>query len=159
MKKPRTVDELANILKTTTGHVKAVGTAHSWSDIADTDGVQVVMENFKSIQIDTDNKTATIGAGVTYTELMAALVKEELALDNAPAFPHISFVGSIMTGTHGFGIKNQAMSTFVREVAFVDPDGFPQKLTKAQDETEFKIFLHSFGTLGIVYEMTIQVRE
>ena len=140
--------------------MKAVGTAHSWSDIADTDGVHVVMENFKSIQIDTNSrKSATIGAGVTYTELMAALVKEELALDNTPALPHISFVGSIMTGTHGSGLFNKAMSSFVREVAFVDPEGNLKRLSKAQDETEFKIFLHSFGTLGIVYEMTIEVRE
>ena len=90
---------------------------------------------------------------------MAALVKEELALDNTPALPHISFVGSIMTGTHGSGIYNKAMSSFVREVKFVDPEGNLKKLSLAQDETEFKIFLHSFGTLGIVYEMTIEVRK
>ena len=118
------------------------------------------MENFKSVEIvDDSRRKVTIGAGVTYTDLMEFLVNEGLAIDNTAALPHISIVGSIMTGTHGSGIHNKAMSNFVSEVAFVDPKGNLKRLSKAKDAEEFKIFLHSFGALGIVYEMKIDVRD
>ena len=72
----------------------------------------------------------TYGAGVTYTELIEALKKERMAINNLPSLPHINVVGSIVTGTHGSGIHNPAMSTFVSQVAFVNPDGQLRRLTR-----------------------------
>ena len=55
----------------------------------------------------------TFGAGVTYTDLIEALKAEHMAIANLPSLPHINVVGSIMTGTHGSGIHNTAMSSLV----------------------------------------------
>ena len=71
----------------------------------------------------------------------------------------MNIIGSIMTGTHGSGIHNQPMSSFVKEVAFIDPSGEQRRLIKDQHHDEFTRFLHSFGALGIVFQMTIEITE
>lgn len=58
-----------------------------------------------------------------------------------------------MTGTHGSGIENQASANYVSEFAYVDHEGKSRRLNR-KNGAEFKHFLHSFGTLGIIYEMT-----
>ena len=103
---PRRIDELAKIVSEAPGRVKAFGTAHSSSDIADTDGIHVSMWNFKDIDIDIESKTVTFGAGVTYAELIAVLKYHNMAIQNLPSQTDTNIVGSIMTGTHGSGIHN-----------------------------------------------------
>ena len=88
------------------------------------------MENFRHIHVDVAEKSVTLGAGVIYTDLINALVEEQMALDVLPAQPNINVVGSVLTGMHGSGIHNKAMSGYVTEVAFVDPNGDLQRLTR-----------------------------
>ena len=61
-----------------------------------------------------------------------------------------------MTGTHGGGTENKAIATYVTRVAFIDANGGKRTLTRGID-ADFALFLHSFGTLGIIYEMTMEV--
>jgi FAD/FMN-containing dehydrogenase len=53
--------------------VKPVGRGHSFNDIADTDGIQISMENFKGIEIDLEKGTVWIEAGVDYCHLVQHL--------------------------------------------------------------------------------------
>ena len=50
--------------------MRVIGTAHSWSDITDTDGAHISMENFKDIKVDDIARQVTFGAGVTFNELV-----------------------------------------------------------------------------------------
>lgn len=115
------------------------------------------MENFRHIHVDVAEKTVTVGAGVTYTSLIEALLDDNMALEVVPPQPNINVVSSILTGTHGSGIHNQAMSGYVTEVAFVDPNGSLQRLTRQYDADKLGRFLHSFGTIGIVYEIKMEI--
>lgn len=114
------------------------------------------------ISVDADKpvgyQTVTFGAGNTYTQLINALKDAKLALPNLPSLPHLNVVGSVITGTHGSGANKASMATYVSEIAFVDPNGNARRLTRKDGGLEFKRYLHSFGTLGIIYEMTMDVR-
>ena len=53
VRSPTDVEELRGIVNDEfSGNIRVVGTAHSWSDIADTDGTHISMENFKEIKVD-----------------------------------------------------------------------------------------------------------
>ena len=78
-----------------------------------------------------------------------------MALTNLPSLPHINVVGSVVTGTHGGGINNQAMATYVTQMRFVDPNGELKVVNN--DTPDFKRYLHSFGLLGVIYEMTMTI--
>lgn len=67
IEKPSTVQELEELVASTKGSVKVVGTAHSFSDIADTDGTAISLQNFTDVTVDTTKNTVTFGAGTTYT--------------------------------------------------------------------------------------------
>ena len=153
---PKLTYELVEAVTEARGRVKVVGTAHSFNDIADTDGTHISLQNFKDISVDTTNNTVTFGAGITYTELIKALVPKKMALLNLPSLPHLNVVGSVVTGTHGSGTDNLAMASYVTRVSFVDPTGKAKHLVRSQG-LEFWSFLHSFGTLGIIYEMTMDI--
>ena len=80
-----------------------------------------------------------------------------MALPNLPSLPHINVMGAVVTGTHGSGIYNTAMATYVHKIAFVDAGGNKRVLTRG--DKDFLSYLHSFGTLGIVYELTMDIVE
>lgn len=80
------------------------GSAHSFSDIADTDGLHISLANLTDISVDQSKMTVTFGAGVTYTMLIKKLTEHKMALRNLPSLPHINVVGSVVTGTHGSGM-------------------------------------------------------
>ena len=86
--------------------MRAVGTKHSFSEIADTEGTILNLQHLRKITVDKEAMTVTFGAGVTYTKLLEALVKEQVALPNLPSLPHLNVVGSVVTGTHGGGLNN-----------------------------------------------------
>ena len=50
--------------------MRAVGSGHSFNDLADTDGTHIDLSNFDEITVDLDEMTVTIGAGVTYDKLL-----------------------------------------------------------------------------------------
>lgn len=133
------------------------GSAHSFSDIADTDGLHISLANLTDISVDQSKMTVTFGAGVTYTMLIKKLTEHKMALRNLPSLPHINVVGSVVTGTHGSGMQNQAMATYVSEIAFVGPDGVSKRLNKRDHKKEMYRYLHSFGALGIIYEMKMEI--
>ena len=62
-----------------------------------------------------------IGGGVTYAELIKALEKEKMALKVLPSDLSMNVIGSIVTGTHGSGIRNQQIAASVNTLAFVNP--------------------------------------
>ena len=65
---PTSSDELAELVKKyRKSHIKVVGTAHSFNDIADTDGIQVNLAKFTDITVDKEAETVTFGAGITYS--------------------------------------------------------------------------------------------
>lgn len=133
--------------------MKVVSSGYSFNDISDTPGTQVSLERFKGIEVHHESEALTIGAGVSYTELIEALRHEQLALPNLPSLPHLNVVSSVVTGAHGGGIHTQTMASSVTALRLVDPNGDIKVLTR--DDKEFSRYLHSFGALGIITELTI----
>ena len=101
---PETLEELQNTVKNASGKVKVVGTAHSFTDIADTEGTQINLDKFNDISVNTDTFEVTFGAGINYSKLIEALTEKKMALLGLPSLPHINVVGSVTTGTHSAGL-------------------------------------------------------
>jgi len=51
------------------------------------------------------------------------------------------------------------MASYVTEIAFVDSNGYQRRLTRRNHREELYRYLHSFGALGIIYEMTMDIME
>src|SRR5688572_16683314 len=94
---PASVGEVQEIIAGSS-KVKALGTRHSFSSVADTEGVLVSSEKLNRIvSLDPSRMTVVVEAGVRYGELCRFLQAEGFALRNLASLPHISVAGACAT--------------------------------------------------------------
>jgi xylitol oxidase len=155
---PKTLDEAAAIIKRARHRLRVVGTAHSFSRVADTDGVLLSLRGMpNAVHVLRDERTGTAtarcSANITYAELCSQLHAEGVALPSMASLPHISVMGAVATATHGSGDGNGCLSTHVLEAHYLDGDG--QRRSCGRSHDEFQLLL--LGCLGVVVELTLEV--
>ncbi len=155
--RPRTVEELQRIVAGSS-RVRALGSGHSFSTVADTTGELVTLDGLPAtVEVDRDASTATVAAGMKYAEVALALDRAGLALGSMASLPHISVAGSIATGTHGSGDSQRSLAGAVVGLRSVGPDGELVELHRDTDGDRFLGSVVSLGALGIVAAVTLQV--
>ena len=137
-------------------HVRALGTGHSFSRIADTEGILVSAAGLPTVaDIDAAAATVTVGGGVKYGDLAQRLHAAGWALPNLGSLPHISVAGACATGTHGSGDRNGNLATAVRAMELVTADGGLLTLRRGSDAGRFPGAAVSLGALGVVTTLTL----
>ena len=137
--------------------IRAVGTGHSFSPIADTTGDLVSLADLPKIaHIDPEAATVTVSAGTRYGEVTGMLTAAGFALPNLGSLPHISIAGACSTGTHGSGDGNGALATAVSAIELVGADGELRMVRRG--DVEFAGSLVALGALGIVTTLTLDLR-
>ena len=154
--RPTSVEEL-RALVTGAGSVRALGSRHSFNDLADTDGLLISTAGLPAdIRIDADSRTVTVGGGVRYGDLAQALQAAGWALHNLASLPHISVAGAIATATHGSGDRNGNLSTAVAGLRILTASG--EIVDFARGDAGFEGAAVSLGALGIVTEVVLDIR-
>jgi alditol oxidase len=151
--RPQTVPDLQHLVARAS-RIRALGTGHSFSDIADTTGDLVSVAGLpRLIEPDRARGTVTVGAGLRYGELAAELNQAGLALRNLGSLPHISVAGSCATGTHGSGDANGSLATAVSALEMITADGDLVTLSRGDDGFEGSVL--ALGALGILTRLTL----
>jgi xylitol oxidase len=138
--------------------LRALGTRHSFNDIADTPEDLVSMKHFTEIgTVDPVRMTVTVGGGVRYGELGQALESQGFALHNMASLPHISVAGACQTATHGSGDNNGNLATAVTAIEFVAAEGTVHSLSLERDQRDFKGAVVGLGAVGLITRLTLAV--
>ena len=154
---PTSVERLQELVARS-GRVRALGSGHSFSDIADTPGVLVSLAELpQRVEIDAEQSTATLSAGIRYTELCRRLHAYGYALHNLGSLPHISLAGACATATHGSGDGNGNLATAVSAIELVTSDGSLKTLSRTADGDVFDGAVVGLGSLGIVTSLTLDL--
>jgi L-gulonolactone oxidase len=137
--------------------VKAVGTGHSFTSTALTDGHLVIMDSLRRI-IDVDRQagTVTVGAGITIGDLNLALHGLGLAMPNLGDIAYQTISGAIATSTHGTGATLTGLAGQVRALRLVTGTGDVVDLSPS-DGALFDAACVNLGALGIVTQYTLGV--
>jgi len=136
--------------------VRPLGTQHSFNDLPDTPGTLVTVTSIPAEPVlDDAARTVTVGAGTRYGELAGWLAGRGWALHNLGSLPHISVGGATATGTHGSGDTNGSLSTAVRGLEIVGPDGALRTLRAGDPELDGSVI--ALGALGVVVRVTLAV--
>ncbi len=136
--------------------VRALGTGHSFSPVADTEGTLLLMESLPTrIEVDRDAGRVNVGAGVRWGDLAAAVARSGLALHNMGSLPHISVGGSVATGTHGSGSQLGSLATAVSAQTLVTATG--ELRTIDRRDPDFLGTVVALGLLGAVVELTLDL--
>jgi xylitol oxidase len=152
--RPSTLEELQAIVAAAR-QVRAVGSRHSFNDIADAEEQVALTALPADVVVDRDAATVSFGAGLTYGELAGALEREGLALHNLASLPHISVGGAVATASHGSGDANRNLATAVAALELVTSSG--ELVTAARGDTDFDGIVVGLGALGVVTRLTLDV--
>lgn len=151
IERPRTLAELAGIVAGEP-RVRALGSRHSFCDVADTTGVHVQLDLLDdgrpSLEVDPGTGVASVRAGLRYGEVAAGLHAEGRALGAMASLPHISVAGAVATGTHGSGDGTRSLAGDVVGVELMTASG--EVLILRRGDADFPGSVVALGALGIV---------
>jgi xylitol oxidase len=152
---PQSLDELRRVVAGSP-RLRALGTRHSFSAVADTTGDLVSVAQLpRRLEIDVEHRTATVSAGMRYGEIVPELDAAGLALANLGSLPHISVAGASATGTHGSGDGNQVLGCSVAAVELVTATGDLVRI--GRDDDRFAGAVIALGRLGVVTALTLDL--
>ena len=153
--RPSSVEEVQDLVAGCE-RVRALGSRHSFTDIADTTGTLVVLDGLApEVVVDEQAGTASVTAGTTYGVLATAIEERGLALAAMASLPHISVAGAVSTGTHGSGDSTGSLASAVRGLEIVGPDG--RLRTVRRGDPDFDGSVVAMGALGIVTRVELDV--
>lgn len=169
--------------------VRAVGAGHSWSDVALTDGYLVDPRHLSGLEPLDDGTLsddvagqllARVQGGTPLHVLNDALDRDGLALPNMGGYDAQTLAGVVSTSTHGSGLDWGPFPDLVRSLDLViaggevvrveperggitDPERFRATYGDGRrliaDDATFDAAICGMGTLGLIHELVIDVRE
>ncbi|MER5754217.1 D-arabinono-1,4-lactone oxidase [Streptomyces sp. NPDC002088] len=158
---PASVEELAAAVREAAEDglkVKAVGTGHSFTSIAATDGVLIRPQLLTGIRkIDREAGTVTVEAGTPLKRLNMALAREGLSLTNMGDIMEQTVSGATSTGTHGTGRESASIAAQIKGLELVTADGSVLTCSEKENPEVFAAARIGLGALGIVTAITFAV--
>lgn len=158
---PTTEDELSALVANASRsgqRVKAVGSGHSFTGAATTDGHLVRLDHLRNlIDVDRSAGTVTVQAGIRLSHLNELLHSLGLALPNLGDIAYQSISGAIATSTHGTGRNLTGLAGQVCAMRIVTGDGSVMDLSAERHGDLFDAARVNVGALGIVSQMTLNV--
>ncbi|MGW7081920.1 D-arabinono-1,4-lactone oxidase [Streptomyces sp. NPDC054871] len=158
---PASVDELSAALRQARDEglrVKPVGTGHSFTAAAATDGLLIRPELLTGIRkIDREAGTVTVEAGTPLKRLNAALAREGLSLTNMGDIMEQTVSGATSTGTHGTGRDSASISAQITALELVTADGTVLTCSEKENPEVFAAARIGLGALGVISAITFAV--
>ncbi|NUR08471.1 MAG: FAD-binding protein [Nocardioidaceae bacterium] len=161
---PTSADEVADAVVAAGTHelrVKMVGSGHSFTDIAVTDGLLLRPDRLVGIRtVDRDAMTVTVLAGTPLHLLNERLHGLGLALHNMGDVDRQTVAGAISTGTHGTGGTWASLAAQVAALELVTGDGSLVHGRPDGGDDERRVFEGArigLGALGVLTAVTFRV--
>lgn len=156
VRRPTSIEELQQILADAR-LVRALGTGHSFSAIADTTGTLVSTASLLlDVEIDAERRVAVVPGGAKYAAVATALHAAGWALPNLGSLPHISVAGACATATHGSGNALGCLATAVVGLELVRADGELWQVHRG--DPDFPGSVVSLGALGVVTRVWLAIQ-
>lgn len=156
---PASDEELAGLLRKAVGPVRPFGASHSFSPVCKTDGSLLTLDNMKGlVSHDAEKLQATFRAGTRIREIGDVLQGIGQGLLNQGDVDPQSLGGAIGTSTHGTGATLGSFSSIVRGLRLVTPEGRVIDCDARNDADIFHAACTSFGSLGVITQVTLQNR-
>jgi L-gulono-1,4-lactone dehydrogenase len=137
--------------------VRVAGAGHSFSDIACSEGLLIVLDRFQRVlDVDREARLVRVQGGITIAQLNTHLAKHGLALENLGDIDVQSIAGAISTATHGTGARLRNIPSQVAELTLVLADGSTLVCSHEGDAELFRAARVGLGALGVVAEVTLR---
>ncbi|WP_141779525.1 D-arabinono-1,4-lactone oxidase [Nocardioides albertanoniae] len=150
--RPRSVEDVRDLVLREP-RLRALGSRHSFTDLADTPGVLVSLDEMGE-EPTLAGDIVRVPGGMRYGAIASWLHERGRALANLASLPHISIAGAVATGTHGSGLRNGSLATSVTALELVDGHGSLVRLEAGA--ADFAGAVVGLGALGIVTHLELR---
>ncbi|MGW7019145.1 D-arabinono-1,4-lactone oxidase [Streptomyces decoyicus] len=158
---PASTEELAAAIRAAAEDgltVKAVGSGHSFTPAAATDGLLVRPDRLTGIRrVDREAGTVTVAAGTPLKRLNETLAAHGLSLANMGDIMEQTVSGAAATGTHGTGRDSASIAAQITALELVTADGSVLTCSAEENPDVFASARLGLGALGVVSELTFAV--
>lgn len=145
------IQEIVRLAEQDGTRVRAVGSGHSFSDVAIENGFllnikkmnklfRISREGLSKAYQKKHEQLIYAQAGITIQRLNKQLDKLDLCIENMGAVDEQTLAGAISTGTHGTGINLPAMSGMVRAILLVAKGGQRYRIEPREGVVDRTIF-------------------
>lgn len=158
-RRPESEDEILEILQQNPhATIRAIGSGHSWSDVAANTDIALDMSAFSSVDLITGNgePLVRVGAGCRLQDLLDRLHSiSDRTLPTLGAIKKQTISGAIATGTHGSG--RQSLSHFVAAVrlAVFDRSTGDPVIREFREGPELEAARCGLGCVGIILSVDL----
>ena len=136
--------------------MRVVGSRHSFSQIANTNGTLVSLVGMnRVVGFNLSGPSISVQAGTTYSNLLTLLDAHGFALSNLASTSDITIAAA--TGAHGSGIKQKNMAGAIIGMTIVLANGTIARWTRAEHLELMQAAAVSFGAFGVVTELTLKL--
>jgi L-gulonolactone oxidase len=157
---PRSTEEIAAAVARAAREglrVRVAGAGHSFSDIACSDGLLIVLDRFQHVlDLNPESRLVRMQGGITIAQLNTRLIEHGLALENLGDIDVQSIAGAISTATHGTGACLRNIPSQVVELTLVLADGSTLVCSQERDPELFQAARVGLGSLGVVAEVVLR---
>lgn len=155
--RPTSEEQLAEVVAGAAAEgrtVRAVGSGHSFTDCALTDGLMIDMGALDRI-VDADPETGlvTVEGGIRLHELGPLLAGMGLGLENQGDIDAQTITGATATATHGTGVRFGNLSSRITAARVVTADGATHDIDGGDELLAARV---SLGALGVLTRVTVQ---
>jgi FAD-linked oxidoreductase len=158
--RPESIEQIAATLQRAAREgrrVRVAGAGHSFSDIACSDGLLIVLDRFQRVlDLDRQSGLVRVQAGITIAQLNTHLAAHGLAMENLGDIDAQSIAGAISTATHGTGARLRNIPSQVAELTLVLADGSTLVCSEDRDPELLRAARVGLGALGVVAELTLR---
>jgi len=160
---PSSTQELAEAVRQAVAdglRVKPVGTGHSFTTTAATDGVLIRPDRLVGVrEVDREACTVTVAAGTTLRQLNETLSVHGLSLTNMGDIMEQTVAGATSTGTHGTGRDSASIAAQIKGLELVTADGSVLRCSATEHPEVFAAARVGLGALGVVTAITFGVER
>jgi FAD/FMN-containing dehydrogenase len=161
---PRSVEEIVSILRDAGRYpspVRAMGSYHSLTPCASSDGTIINMTGMKRIvQIDREKMTFTAEAGLQFIEASRALRAHELQFMTNIEIGNMTLGAAACCHTKDGldGGEFGQVGSYVTGVKWVTPSGELAEASEISNPALLHLMRSSYGLCGVVYEVTFRIK-
>ncbi|KAJ7145827.1 D-arabinono-1,4-lactone oxidase-domain-containing protein [Mycena epipterygia] len=155
---PTQCRQVLELAKRDNRKLRAVGIGHSPSDIACTRDYMLDMTGMNRVlEINTSSQYVVAEAGITLTDLHAALAPHGLAMRNLGSISDQTLAGIVATATHGSGVAFGVLSTHVRALTLLRPDNTLVSCSPTENRDLFIATVCGLGATGLIMTITLEL--
>jgi FAD/FMN-containing dehydrogenase len=161
---PRSVAEIQSILRDADRYpspVRAMGSYHSLTPCASSDGTIISMSGMKRIiAIDLEKMTLTAEAGLQFVEASRALRAQKLQFLTNIEIGNMTLGAAACCHTKDGldGVEFGQVGSYVTQIKWVRPSGELAEASETSDPAQLRMMRASYGLCGVVYEVTFRIK-